>query len=163
LVGKDIQKAVNFYKLADDEMSTIRLGELYADKLVEGQTPEDTFKWIQQASYSIPESNCLIIAGYYATGYGTDKNMQEALDWYGRAAIFQKVPEAMELAILCHEGRQVTQDTELAYFWALMAEQTNERDNPKLQELKITLEASLDDDTRGSIRENVLEMQTRWH
>lgn len=162
LVEKDIQKAVEYYKLADDEISTIRLGELYADKLVEGQTPEDTFFWIQQLSYSIPESNCLIIAGYYATGYGTEKNMQEALDWYGRAAIFQKVPEALELAILCHEGSEVTQDPELAYFWALMAEKTDERDNPKLKELMASLEASLDEDTRGSIRENVQEMQKRW-
>jgi uncharacterized protein len=162
LVDKDIQKAVKYYKLADDEISTIRLGELYADKLVEGQTPEDTFFWIQQASYSIPESNCLIIAGYYATGYGTEKNMQEALDWYGRAAIFQKVPEALELAILCHEGSEVTQDPELAYLWALMAEKTDERDNPKLKELMASMEASLDEDTRGSIRENVQEMQSRW-
>ena len=152
LVDKDIQKAVKYYKLADDEISTIRLGELYADKLVEGQTPEDTFFWIQQLSYSIPESNCLIIAGYYATGYGTEKNMQEALDWYGRAAMFQRVPEALELAILCHEGSEVTQDPELAYFWALMAEKTDERDNPKLKELMASLEASLDEDTRGSIR-----------
>lgn len=162
LVDKDIQKAVKYYKLADDEISTIRLGELYADKLVEGQTPEDTFFWIQQLSYSIPESNCLIIAGYYATGYGTEKNMQEALDWYGRAAMFQRVPEALELAILCHEGSEVTQDPELAYFWALMAEKTDERDNPKLKELMASLEASLDEDTRGSIRENVQEMQKRW-
>jgi TPR repeat protein len=163
LVEKDIQKAVKYYKLADDEISTIRLGELYADKLVEGQTPEDTFYWIQQLSYSIPESNCLIIAGYYATGYGTEKNMQEALDWYGRAAMFQRVPEALELAILCHEGSEVTQDPELAYYWALMAEQTNERENPKLKQLMATLEASLDEDTRGSIRENVQEMQSRWY
>ena len=162
LVEQDIQKAVKYYKLADNEISTIYLGELYADNLVKKQTPEDTFYWIQQLSYSIPESNCLIIAGYYATGYGTEKNMQEALDWYGRAAMFQKVPEAFELAILCHEGSEVTQDPELAYFWALMAEQTNERDNPKLKELMATLEASLDEDKRGSIRENVQEMQKRW-
>jgi hypothetical protein len=55
------------------------------------------------------------------------------LVWSGSQ--YQKVPEALELAILCHEGDEVTQDLELAYFWALMAQKTEERDNPKLKEL----------------------------
>ncbi|MDD2544506.1 MAG: tetratricopeptide repeat protein [Candidatus Cloacimonetes bacterium] len=161
-IQQDISKAVEYYKLCGNDLSIIRLSELYQDNLVEGQSPEDTFYWTKEASQHIPESNCLWVADAYAHGYGTEKNMQEALDWYGRAASYQKVPEALELAILCHEGDEVTQDLELAYFWALMAQKTEERDNPKLKELMTSLEASLDEDTRGSILENVQEMQKRW-
>lgn len=162
LVTRDLQTAVQYYKLADSDRSTIRLGELYADNLVEGQTPEDTFHWIREASYSIPERNCLIIAGYYMQGYGTEQDKQEALEWYGRAAIFQKVPEAADLAILCYEGTEVTKDYEAAYLWGLMAQKTKQQDNPKLKSIMDDLDVALDADTRAGILESVLEMQKRW-
>jgi hypothetical protein len=42
---------------------------------VEGQTPEDTFYWIQQAITA--SQKALLIIAVTIHGYGTDKNMQE--------------------------------------------------------------------------------------
>ena len=162
-IQQDISKAAEYYKLCGNDLSIIRLSELYNDNLVEGQSPEDTFYWIKEASQYIPESNCLWVADAYARGYGTEKDMQEALNWYMMAAHLQAIPQARDLAVLCYEGKEVAQDLDAAYFWCLIAEYTKEKDDATLLQMRKDLEKSLDEESLNESRLAVKEARQYWY
>jgi TPR repeat protein len=139
-----------------------RLGRLYDDGKVPGQTDEETFYWAMQGTDSFPDFFSITVANYYHTGYGVEQNLPEALRWYFNAARFRRVDNALELATLCYEGIEVDQDPEMAYFWCLMAEHTAAKNDPALAEISSKLEQLIDAETRTATRAMLKEMQEYW-
>lgn len=162
VIPQDTANAVKYYKLVDQDFALQRLVELYTDGKVPGQTDEDKFHWAMRGTEIIPDFYCYTVADYYFNGIGVEKNLSEALDWYLRAAQFGVIHNARHLAKLCHDGIEVEQDHEMAYFWILMAEDGAESQDSDLANIKKDLDAKLSEETRSEMASMLQGYKDWW-
>ena len=119
-VTKDFSKALRLYVKAaahGDENATIALEDRHSK--IEQAYDDGDYKTARDLALSISDDAYaqFFLGEMYLKGKGVDRNLDEAVNWYRKAAEQGDAPAQSELGILYYYGVGMQQDYEQAAYW----------------------------------------------
>ncbi|MGS0972751.1 MAG: SEL1-like repeat protein [Candidatus Izemoplasmataceae bacterium] len=125
LYSGDIEQSIKWFEKAHtlgNEEASYELGKIFEFKIKNNPDYEMAIKWYMIAAKQHNDYESQFRLGrIYQYGHGVEKNINEALNWYKKAAIQNYKEACFKLGILYSSGKIIKEDDKQAIKWFIKA------------------------------------------